>query len=57
MKSYNNPTINYLYFITCYVIKMSICQDDEDNGHKYEYDDEVFCDDVISKKSCFYNMI
>ena len=38
---FTNHSTNYLYFITWYFIKMSICQDAEDNGHKYEYDDEA----------------
>ena len=40
-KFFNNHSINCLYFITCYVVQMSICQDAEDNGPKYEYDDEA----------------
>ena len=40
-KSFNNHPINSLYFITCYVVKMSFCQDAEDKDHKYEYDDEA----------------
>ena len=34
---------------------MSICQDDEDNGHKYEYDDEAkfFASMLLPRKVVF----
>ena len=39
--SFNNHPIDYLYFVTCCVVKMSIYEDAGDNDHKYAYNYEA----------------
>ena len=40
-KSFNNHPLDYLYFVTCCVVKMSIYEDAGYDGHKYAFDGEA----------------
>ena len=53
--SFNNHPIDYLYFVTCCVVKMSIYEDAGDNDHKYTYDDEakIFATMLFPRKVVF----